>query len=521
MNYKTIARIAYTNVIHKSRKYSFLCTVGLCIVLSIMYLPSDNSIINVLNFNGYRGIYNSSWIGSGVALLTSMFLSLIGFYYIRNSISEDNKNNIGLIIASTPISNIEYCIGKFFSNFLNLSIISIIMSIMCIFLQVIRGEDMNIILYNIFLPFIVITTPTILVISAIAVLFDSNFVLSGSLGNIIYFFIWITLVSLSFKGKPFVFDLIGTSYILPNIMKDLKNVIPDYNMSYTVIGNDKYSSTFIWNGIDWVNQMFYIRFVWCIFFAVIICIIASILFRRTFICKTSDYSILELDIFLNNDKNYNNEIEKNKNDYNACKSIKLKFSLYNLIISDMKANAYGYFWIWYVIILILYSLNFIYDNQILPSILFLCTLPLWSRNKVMKYKNRITPIISSTHYYTGYHILSMFLSNTILYILLNSFFIIKSIKFDNHYYLSIILLISSAMLISSLSLIINSLTNNSKYSEVIFVLLWYIGPILKIYPLDFINISNNIKNIHIIFLYFNISISCLILTKLIQKIKKN
>lgn len=509
MKYKPIARIAYSNVIHKTRKYSFLYTVGLCIILSLLYLPTDKSLINVLNFGGYRGIYNSSWIGTGIALLTSIFLGLIGFYYIRNTISEDARCDIGSIIASTSISKFEYCLGKFLSNFLNLTMIAFIMSIMCIFLQLIRAEDSKLIFGDIFLPFIIITIPTILVVSAIAVLFDSNAILSGFFGNILYFFLWLAFAFFAITGKAY--DLLGASYILPTIMNDLKNVMPDYNMSYTVIGNDKYKATFLWNGIKWTSQMVCYRYTW-IFAAIIICIVASILFNRSFICKKSYRKLLDLDIY----SSYNiDKIEKTKNDYTLYTPIRYKFNLIDLIIANIKANVSGYFWMWYIIIFFLYFFNIIYSNKILSSVIFLYTLPFWSYNKIMKYNNRIMPITFTTPYYADYHIIAMFLSNTILYTLVGSFLIIKSIIANNYIYIA--LLVSSAMLIASLSLLINKSTKDAKYFEAFFVIIWYIGPLQNIYPLDFVNFTNVVNCNNLIIMYLGTSLLSLILTRFLQK----
>ncbi|MDH5440532.1 MAG: hypothetical protein OEY31_07995, partial [Candidatus Bathyarchaeota archaeon] len=65
----------------------------------------------------YRGVYNSAWIGALVAMLTGMFLTLLGFYVVNDSVKRDEQTRVGQIIATTPLRNSDYTLGNALCNF--------------------------------------------------------------------------------------------------------------------------------------------------------------------------------------------------------------------------------------------------------------------------------------------------------------------------------------------------------------------------------------------------------------------
>ena len=80
-----IMRAGYLNRI---RSYRFLVILVLCIVAGYVFVPAPGANYVTLGWGSstafYRGVYNSAWIGSMVALLTGMFLALFGFYVGRD-----------------------------------------------------------------------------------------------------------------------------------------------------------------------------------------------------------------------------------------------------------------------------------------------------------------------------------------------------------------------------------------------------------------------------------------------------
>ncbi len=102
-----IMRAGYWN---KVRTYRFLIILGLTIVMGYIFVPAPDANYVTLGWGSsttfYRGVYNSAWIGALVAMLTGMFLTLLGFYVVNDSVKRDEQTRVGQIIATTPLRKI-------------------------------------------------------------------------------------------------------------------------------------------------------------------------------------------------------------------------------------------------------------------------------------------------------------------------------------------------------------------------------------------------------------------------------
>ncbi len=67
--------------LERVRRYSFLVTLAGALYLA--YGVAAEKVWIVVG-NGYRGVYNSAWIGMLMSVCCSTFLSLVGFYIVKN-----------------------------------------------------------------------------------------------------------------------------------------------------------------------------------------------------------------------------------------------------------------------------------------------------------------------------------------------------------------------------------------------------------------------------------------------------
>ncbi|MFZ3591263.1 hypothetical protein ACOI1C_18975 [Bacillus sp. DJP31] len=69
----TSLRILYhmmkADYLERVRRYSFLITVLLSVFIVFKYIPSSSDNYLTLSLHDIRGIYNSAWIGSAIAVL--------------------------------------------------------------------------------------------------------------------------------------------------------------------------------------------------------------------------------------------------------------------------------------------------------------------------------------------------------------------------------------------------------------------------------------------------------------------
>src|ERR1017187_9753101 len=96
-------------------------------------------LINV-ELADYRGVYNSAWGGSMMTLIRTTFITLAGFYIVKNTIQRDEQTRVGLVLATTPMSKSLYTLGKALSNFAVLAAMVAVLAVAAVILQLVRAE---------------------------------------------------------------------------------------------------------------------------------------------------------------------------------------------------------------------------------------------------------------------------------------------------------------------------------------------------------------------------------------------
>src|SRR6185437_13110598 len=110
--FNAIYHLARADYLERVRRSSFLIVLGLTIIAGYIFVPARDASYKTLYFGpltaAYRGIYNSAWIGTQMTLLASVWLSLIGFYLVKNTVERDVQTGVGQIIATTPLRKAQY-----------------------------------------------------------------------------------------------------------------------------------------------------------------------------------------------------------------------------------------------------------------------------------------------------------------------------------------------------------------------------------------------------------------------------
>jgi hypothetical protein len=193
--WRTLYHITRADFLERTRRYSFLITVGVTIYLAYLYLPPSNASYVTFGLGNYRGVYNSAWVGSVIAALCIVQLALVSFYLIKNAIERDFTTGVGQIIATTPLSKLQYTFGKMLSNLFFLMTMVIIIMLAAIGMQLLRGEVFQIELWTFVAPFLFLVLPVMALVAALAVLFETISWLRSGFGNIVYFFLWVFLLA--------------------------------------------------------------------------------------------------------------------------------------------------------------------------------------------------------------------------------------------------------------------------------------------------------------------------------------
>ncbi len=276
--------IIKSDYLQRTRSYAFLITLCASLAIAYTFVPEPNANYSTIRIADYVGYYNSAWFGYVTSIMTSIFLSLIGFYLINSGIKKDIETKVGHIIASTPISNFKYLLSKVLSNFMLLLTIVLMVFIMSIVLFVSYNDGFSFELFQFIKPYILITIPAMFFISMLAVVFEVFFGKYSVIQNVGFFFLFSTLMVFTPKTESqFSLDIFGSKIVMHQLEETVRGItnsdtISDLSIGY-VLGSEKKVKKFEFNGIDFPTSFIISRFIWILFSIMIIAII-SVLFHR-------------------------------------------------------------------------------------------------------------------------------------------------------------------------------------------------------------------------------------------------
>ena len=283
--------MARADFLERVRGYGFLVTLGLTIAAGYYFVPPADAGYATVDLGGVRGLYNSAWVGGIVALLTTIWGALAGFYVVKNPIQRDIRTGVGQILAGTPLSRPLYTLGKALSNFLVLALMTAILAVVALAMQLLRAEDLRIQPWELFAPFLLVALPAMAVTAALAVLFETIGWLRGSLGNLLYYFLYMAIVFLGGGAgleqgtggeASGARDLYGLTLLVPNMVETARAAYPasrGMSVGFSPVAVGHPLQTFVWQGVAWTPAVVAGRLMW-VGVALAISLAAALFFTR-------------------------------------------------------------------------------------------------------------------------------------------------------------------------------------------------------------------------------------------------
>jgi hypothetical protein len=264
-----IYSIIKADYLQRTRSYSFLITLAVTIYVAYLFVPPSDASYTTLNVVGYRGAYNSAWIGYVSAMMTTVMLSLYGFLLVNSGIKKDINTEVGLIIATTPITNFRYLLSKQLSNFLVFLTIACCTFLTSILLFFVRSGDYPFIIGDFLFPHLVFAVPALFVVASMAVVAEVFLVKRTILQFIVYFFIcgivMANLQRIEPNSATQSLDPFGLSLVTNSIKSTINSQFHD-NVKQVSFGfifsSHKAYKTFVWEGISWDVVFLLSRLLW-------------------------------------------------------------------------------------------------------------------------------------------------------------------------------------------------------------------------------------------------------------------
>lgn len=512
---RVLYHLMRADFLERVRSYRFLTMLLFTIFLTYLFIPALDSVqIAGLELGGYRGEYNSAWIGSMVTLLMGEFFILFAFYLLKGSIELDRRTGVGQILASTPMSKATYTLGKWLSNITVIAVMTAMIVAAAGVLQLIRGEDLSINLWTLSAPFLFVLLPALVVIAAIAVLFDSINLLRGGLGNIIFFF-------LVYPALLLIFDLQGINLIYPSIYQACASQFSGCNPRRQIdLGLAPLSDVpvFRYQGIEWTGDLYLGRLA-LVLLGAVIALIAAALFHRFDPAKSERGSIGNLWgrfrravlSFITAPPEIGDEMEGNPTVVanvaathltplppQAYLRVSQLHSYWQVLIAEIRLTFRGIHWLWYVgAIALIATALFIPDlstddahfasvdlaQLIILPLAWVWPLALWSGLGVREARHRVEQIVLSAPYPLRRHLPMIWLVGVLIAFVLSSGVSVQLILTGR--WTSLLGLGIGAVFVPTLAAAMGCWSNSSKLFEAAYLFTWYLASVHLVPHLDF------------------------------------
>lgn len=488
--FNQVTVIAVSDYRERMRRFSFLVALGLTLLAGYLFMPPFGSSYTAFIINDHRGFYNSSWVGILFGVTSATLLSLIGFYVVRTSVGRDYDTRVGQIIASSPVANSTYLVGKWLSNLMMLASLLVVLSVIAPVMQLVRAEDTHINLIDLWMPIWVFGIPALAFISALAILFETVRFLRGVWGNVIFFFLWSLILigasaaQLDSDIEPiYALDFSGMTRISSEVTKQLVALGVDVTRgTCAILGSSQDPAIrFDWQGMPWTLEILLERLLW-VGFAFSVAMLAALPFDRFNSMGTTKKGFLQR---LFNRKTEAVPEHQTTQDHSVRQHITLtsitnqqrSFSFLHLLTAELQLMLKGYSIWWYVAILGLnIAIPLVPSNevaQLLFAIASLLPVAVWSAmgNREMQHQTYLT--IFSTANLSRRQLPALWLSGILVAVLTGFGFLLRILVTGQTTLLFPFVI--GAVFISSLALALGVWTNGRRVFEVVYLLIWYIS----------------------------------------------
>ncbi len=494
--------IAKADFLERIRRPSFFVVLVLSLYVGYFFVPEADAGYVTVGLGNMRGVYNSAWIGVTFSLMCSTFLSLVGFYLVKNSVARDRDTRVAQLLASTRLSGFEYLLGKTLSNFALLSAIVGTLLVSAVVTQLIRGEDTSVHLGQIIAPSVIMAMPYLLVISAVAVLFEVTPLLRGALGNVAYFFLWNFTLVMSIMpnateghGMVGVNDLPGITRIFEQLCADVAVItgksFENVSMGIQLIADAERPTTFLWNGMHWGFGTIAERLVW-VAFAIGVVLVAVPIFRRF-----ESLSVMP--------KAAKKKAAETKEEVVVVSQIteqrtltpltsRLKVSLVAMVRAELWLALRGANRWWYIGMLGLIVATLLTPMEAARKFLFpiawIWPMAVWSAMGTREKKNTVEQVMFSNPRFLRFQLPAMWLAGLLVTAAAGSGMAVRFLIAGEMN--SLFAWVVGLAFIPTLALAAGVWTGRALLFEALYVALWYVGPMNQVPFLDFMGATSSV-----------------------------
>jgi len=252
----------------RTRSAAFMLVLAFALAAGYWFVPERDYV--TVDLGGYRGIYNSAWMGAMAALLCVLLIWFVGFFVVRGSLVREARFGVAELVAATPVRTAAFVAGKWLSNVALLAAIAALMFVAAAAMQYVRAEDRRVDPVVYAQAYLGLVVPVCALVGAAALLFDAIRPLRGIAGGVVWFFGGTGLIIASGTlaqrlMSPEAADPLGFAIALTSMAAALHAAVPAAHTSDVSIGVVSIAGpmrTFVFGGIAWTPEMAAGRATW-------------------------------------------------------------------------------------------------------------------------------------------------------------------------------------------------------------------------------------------------------------------
>ena len=215
-----IRAIAGTDLRLRLRRPATLWLILVLSGLAYLFIADPATGRGLMVVDGARALYTSQVMALSTAGLAAFLLTFAGFYLTSNTLRRDLLARTGAIIAATPVSSGAYLAGKWLGGAAYLGLVTLAYAMNVMAMHLLRGEGpLEPLTY--LLTYLLALGPGMAVVSALALCFECIPLLSGRLGEVAYFFVWMVMIAMGAisegGGAGLFVDILGIGFILGQV----------------------------------------------------------------------------------------------------------------------------------------------------------------------------------------------------------------------------------------------------------------------------------------------------------------
>jgi hypothetical protein len=464
----------------RTRRYSFLVTLTFVFFFGVLVITGKYGIFP----SHCRGEFNSAWVGSTMAISAAAMIALVGFYLVKNSVRRDSFTGVGQILASSSLTDRSYLFAKFVSNVLALSVMAGLLIVAAVMMQLYGTMPWDLELWRLLAPFAFITFPIVILVSALAVLFESIRPLRGALGNIAYFFLLPLLL-----GRGAI-DPMGFNLLITKMQAAALAAYPDKGKEY-VMGFVGFAGVdvsaypvFHWDGIDWTIAVIWPRLIY-ILVAVLIVVVAVPFFDRFDTRQRKRRVAAHTEL---TDEAVSGRLTIPAIGIAFVQPVTACFGFFAQFSAELTLLLKRVSWRWHIVALALLVAQLTVPYPILRSYIlpaaWIWPLLIWSpmgaREKMMGTES----LLFSSARPLSRQLPALWMAGVAVVLLTGSGALLRGLLGGDIGYVGTLL--TAALFIPTTALALGILSGGSQLFEIAYVFIWYAGPINHIPALDFL-----------------------------------